>query len=195
MKRALDIIHDEHRALAAVLSGLSAVVEGIHQGRYEPDFELLDAMIAYVTELPERVHHPKEDHYLFAALRKRCPDATSVLDGLQAQHREGPAKTLELLRALKRFRIGGASELPAFRKTVRSYVDDQWQHMSTEETKVLPLASNLLTPRDWAGIDAAFGANDNPWDGPAGVYRQLFTRIVTLAPAPIGVGDAGGPKH
>src|SRR5438876_11314834 len=94
MQNALDIIRNEHRALAAVLSGLREFTEGIHQGKYQPDFELLYAMIAYVTELPERVHHPKEDDYLFVALRKRPPDSVPALDALQKEHREGPASTL-----------------------------------------------------------------------------------------------------
>jgi branched-chain amino acid transport system ATP-binding protein len=166
MQNALDIIRNEHRALAAVLSALAEFTEGIRKDRYKPDFELLDAMISYVTELPDKVHHPKEDDYLFATLRKRCPDAVSVLDGLQAEHREGPGKTLALLQALQRYRVAGAPEFPAFQKTVKTYVDEQWQHMSTEETKVLPLAREILTDEDWAAIDAAFGANDNPWEGP-----------------------------
>jgi len=194
MKTALDIIKSEHGALAAVLSGLVEFTEGVASGRFQPDFDLLEAMISYVTELPDRVHHPKEDDYLFKALRKRAPDIAPVLDGLQHEHREGPEHTYALLRSLKRYRIGGAPELAGFRDNVKAYVDEQWSHMSTEETKVLPLASDALTPEDWEAIDAAFARNDNPWEGPAGRYKALFTRIVTLAPAPIGVGDARGPQ-
>jgi branched-chain amino acid transport system ATP-binding protein len=193
MQNALDIIRDEHRALAAVLSGLKEFTEGIHKGRYQPDFELLYAMIAYITELPDRVHHPKEEDYLFIALRKRSPESASLLDALQKEHREGPDRTLMLQNALKRYRMGGAGEFPAFRRKVHAYVDDQWQHMTTEETKVFPLARGVLTADDWATIDAAFAANDNPWEGSSGIYKALFTRIVTLAPAPIGVGAAGVP--
>ena len=63
--------------------------------------------------------------------------------------------------------------------------------MSKEETRILPLARKVLLPEDWAAIDAAFNANDNPWEGPAGKYKALFTRIVNIAPAPIGVGGDG----
>jgi branched-chain amino acid transport system ATP-binding protein len=189
---AIDMICIEHRALAAVLSGLVQFTDGVAAGRFATDFDLLEAMIAYITELPDKGHHPKEDDYLFKALRKRSPDIGSVLDALQAEHREGPAKTHALLDALKRYRIGGAPELGAFRARVREFVDAQWQHMSTEETKVLPVARAVLRPDDWMEINEAFASNDNPWEGPAGVYRKLFTRIVTMAPAPIGVG---GPKE
>ncbi len=189
MKTAIDVIRNEHRALAAVLGALRQVVEGIVAGRFEADFELLAAMIDYVTELPDKVHHPKEDDYLFPALRARSPDVGPVLDGLEEQHRVGPAHVLVLKRALVVYRTSGARSLPAFAAAVNAFVDFQWHHMSTEETKVLPVAREKLQPADWAAINAAFAANGNPWEGPAGEYRQLFTRIVTLAPAPIGVGD------
>ena len=191
---AIDIIRTEHRALAAVLSGLVEFTDGVSAGRFETDFELLEAMIEYITEVPDKVHHPKEDDYLFKALRKRSNDIGAVLDALQVEHREGPGKTLELRAALKRYRIGGAPEFGAFRAKVREYVESQWQHMSTEETKVLPVARALLTPDDWAAINRAFASNDNPWEGPAGEYKKLFTRIVTMAPAPIGVGEAKPPS-
>ena len=51
-------------------------------------------------------------------------------------------------------------------------------------------ASLSLTAEDWSVIDAAFDANQDPI---AGVreqdFRTLFSRIVSLAPAPVGFGD------
>lgn len=189
MKNAIDIIRSEHRALAAVLSGLSAFVDGVAAGKFEPDFTLLAAMIEYVSEVPEKVHHPKEDDYLFPALRKRSEKAAAILDELQGEHHVGPAKIAALMVALADYRVAGALGLPAFREAVKAYVDFQWQHMSKEERLVLPVAREALTAEDWAAIDGAFNANDNPWEGPAGEYKELFTRIVSIAPDPIGVGD------
>lgn len=191
MKSAIEIIRSEHHALAAVLSGLSAVVDGIAAGKFEPDFTLLAAMIEYVTEVPEKVHHPKEDGYLFPALRKRSVGAAAIIDDLEGEHRIGPDRIAALKATLDDYRTVGAAGLPAFRDAVKAYVDFQWQHMSKEEKHVLPLAREVLTTEDWAAIDAAFAANDNPWEGPSGEYKQLFTRIVTIAPDPIGVGDRG----
>jgi hemerythrin-like domain-containing protein len=193
MKTAIDIIKSEHRALAAVLSGLSAFVDGIAAGKFEPDFTLIAAMIEYVSEVPEKVHHPKEDDYLFPALRKRSASAAAILDELESEHHIGRSKIAALKIALDDYRVAGDAGSPAFREWIKAYVDFQWQHMSKEEKHVLPLAREVLTAEDWAAIDRAFTANDNPWEGPAGEYRQLFTRIVTIAPDPIGVGDRTHP--
>ncbi|MGH8674553.1 MAG: hypothetical protein ACREVG_09615 [Burkholderiales bacterium] len=59
---------------------------------------------------------------------------------------------------------------------MKSYVEFQWQHMSKGAGKVLPLAREALLLEDWAAIDAAFAANDNPWEGSAGDYKQLFNQ-------------------
>ena len=195
MKNAIDIIRSEHRALAAVLSGLRAIVDGIGDGRFEPDFELLAAMIEYVTEVPEKVHHPKEDDYLFPALRKRSASAALVIDDLQREHQIGPGQIIALKGSLDAYRHAGPLGFAAFHDAVREYVDFQWQHMAKEEKHVLPAAREMLTVEDWAGIDAAFASNQNPWEGAAGEYRQLFTRIVSIAPDPIGVGDRARPAH
>lgn len=193
MTTALDVIRNEHRALAAVLGALQAFVAGVAGGHYELDFDLLQAMVRYISELPDQVHHPKEDDYLFVALRKRSPAAVAILDALQQEHRDVHAKWTALAQALTEFQRCGPAGLPAFAAALDAYVDFQWRHMSTEERDVLPLAREVLLPEDWATIDAAFAANDSPLDGPAAKYRALFTRIANIAPTPIGVGD-GSPR-
>ena len=63
--KAISIIQDEHRSLAAVLHGMLYLVREIGERGRKPDFRLLDAMMYYIDTFPERFHHPKEDRYLF----------------------------------------------------------------------------------------------------------------------------------
>ncbi|HQR12467.1 MAG TPA: hemerythrin domain-containing protein [Casimicrobiaceae bacterium] len=188
MKQAIEVIRSEHRALAAVLLAQKAFVDGMADGKYDANYALLADMNQYLTEVPDKVHHPKEDLYLFPAIRKRSPELAAVIDELEAEHRRVDDEWRALSKALEAFKVAGMPGLPAYRAAVNHYFDFQWQHVSKEESKILPRAIDVLTPEDWSVIDAAFLANDNPWEGPAGKYRELFTRIVTLAPAPIGVG-------
>jgi hypothetical protein len=64
--------------------------------------------------------------------------------------------------------------------------------MALEEKEVLPLAERVLTAGDWADLDEAFSANVDPLTGhePDPAYRSLFTRILSLVPAPMGLGPA-----
>ena len=57
--KSLDVIRDEHRALAAMLSGMRTLVQGIEAGRLKPDYDLFASMIEYIDKVPEKVHHPK----------------------------------------------------------------------------------------------------------------------------------------
>lgn len=188
MNKSLDIIHDEHRALAAMLSGLRTLVSEIEAGRQQPNFDLLASMIRYVDEVPEKVHHPKEDQYLFAKLRQRSPQALPYIEQLEAEHRLGEARIAQLRNALETYRQAGAAGLAGFKMALTIYLEQEWHHMNTEEYRIFPLAKAHLTAEDWAEIDAAFLANGNPWEGAAGEYAALFSKIVNIAPAPVGLG-------
>ncbi len=188
MNKSLDIIHDEHRALAAMLSGMRTIVSTIEAGRLKPDFDLLADMIRYVDEVPEVVHHPKEDRYLFAKLKLRSPEALPYIAQLETEHQQGEARILALRNALEAYRKAGDAGFAGFKMALTVYLEQEWHHMNTEEHKIFPLARQHLTPDDWAEIDAAFLANGNPWEGPANKYAALFSKIVNMAPAPVGLG-------
>ena len=188
MNKSLDIIHDEHRALAAMLSGMRTLVANIETGRLKPDFELFASMIRYIDEVPEVVHHPKEDQYLFAKLRQRCAEAVPYIEQLEAEHKQGDARIAALRNALEEYRKAGDAGFPGFKMALTIYLEQEWHHMNTEEHKIFPYAKASLTAEDWAEIDAAFLANGSPWEGPAKQYASLFSKIVNMAPAPVGLG-------
>jgi hemerythrin-like domain-containing protein len=190
--KALRIIRDEHRTLAAVLHGMLYLVREIGERGREPNFRVLDAMVYYIDTFPERFHHPKEDRYLFRMLRARCAEAGALIDRLETEHRAGNERIRALEQALARFHAGGKAEFTNFRTAVEAYAKFHWDHMKAEEQELLPLAEKHLTAADWAEIDAAFlGHTDPLLGGEAGEkYDALFSRIVNLAPPPIGVGPA-----
>lgn len=188
--KTIDIIHAEHRALSSVLQALRFVVGAIRDGKLQPDFRLLAAMIDYITLVPEKVHHPKEDHFLFPRLRLRSAKAAQMIDELERQHEEGYRMTGELLKALVHYQSAGAAGFAGFDAVVQRYLDFNWQHLNLEEGELLPLARETLTGADWTEIDQAFAANFDPYAGAEGEFKDLFHRIVNLTPAPYGLGAA-----
>lgn len=187
---ALDIIREEHQALAAILRSLRMLVEASHRQATLPPFEALRAMLVYVDEFPDRLHHPKEEALLFPRVRARCPELATVLDRLQADHEAGLLRLREVEHALLCWEVLGEPRRDAFEQALRHYIDFYLSHMALEEREVLPAAERHLSAADWAGMDAAFAANQDPLTGhaPAVDYRPLFSRIVALAPAPVGLG-------
>jgi len=188
--QSIRIIHDEHRAIAAVLHGMLYLVHEIRDRGAKPGFAVFGAMIYYLDAFPERFHHPKEDAYLFRVLRIRCPDAVPLLDRLEGEHWTGAHKIRMLEQALARYHNGGAAEFPKFVAAVEDFAAFHWSHMRAEEEEVLPLAQKHFSAADWEAIDAAFLGHADPMLGAeAGAeYEALFSRIVNLAPPPIGVG-------
>jgi hemerythrin-like domain-containing protein len=161
-----------------------------------PDFALIEAMLRYIEDFPERLHHPKEDGCLFPAVLARRPDLRPVVDELEHEHAAGRPATDALKRALGTFRAEGSAGQPAFAAALAQYIDFHWKHMAKEEQQIMPAAEETLTPQDWASIDAAFAANADPLSGidASREMRELFRRIANLAPPPIGIGpDARKP--
>jgi hemerythrin-like domain-containing protein len=189
---AVRIIRDEHQALAAMLNSLLLMLAQDRRDKRLPDFASLRAMLFYLDEFPEQRHHRKETELLFPKLRARTPLARELLDRLDQDHQRGEARIRELEHRLLAFEMMGESRRAAFEEAAERYVDFYLTHMALEERDVLPLAERVLTEDDWADIDAAFRANRDPMTGcqPETEYEQLFTRIVSLVPAPLGLGQA-----
>ncbi|UCE31711.1 MAG: hemerythrin domain-containing protein [Burkholderiales bacterium] len=190
-RKALEVIKSEHRTLAAVLHAMQHLVNEIRSGRIEPNFELFAAILRYIDAFPEKLHHPKEDEYLYRRMRERSHDADAVLDRLQREHVEGVRLIRALEHALVRYQAGGDQAFPDFARRVDEYVEFNWKHMRTEEDQAMPAALAVLGDEDWAEIDDAFGRNGDPLFGMENTREldELFRRIVHLAPPPIGLGS------
>lgn len=190
LNRALSIIHDEHRALSAVLHGLHFLVRDMQEKQVSPDFKLLWAMIYYMDAFSERLHNPREDVYLFARLKTRTHEADEIIATLERQHVESGEHVRQLELALGQMEAGISGALDVFSVAAARLAEEAWAHMSLEEKVVIPLAKKYLTPEDWITIGEAFSENGDPRFGPKPdhEFRDLFSRIVNLAPPPIGVG-------
>ena len=189
---ALDVIRDEHQALSAMLRSLSMLLTHARRENVLPPFDVLRAMLFYVDEFPEKLHHRKESALLFPRLRERAPELAPVLDRLDHDHAVGERRIRDLEHALLAFEVMGASRREAFEQAVETYIEFYLRHMAVEEGEVLPAARRVFSADDWSDIDAAFAANRDPLTGhePDDEFRPLFQKIVMSAPAPIGLGPA-----
>jgi hemerythrin-like domain-containing protein len=191
MKESIQILKSEHRSIAAVLHGLKELARMAQDSAVRPDFRALRSMIRYIDEYPERLHHPKEDEHLFARLLARAPEAKALIDELQAEHEQGARLVRELERTLVFLEDGWPAGVREFQQAADAYAEFHWQHMRKEEQQVLPLAEKKLSAEDWKAIDAAFAANRDPVEGVRERDMEaLFTRIVNLAPEPVGLGES-----
>lgn len=189
------IIRDEHRALSAMLRSVPLLLAEHRRHGSLPDFKALRAMLFYVDEFPERLHHPKESQLLFPKLRARAPGLRECLDELDADHARGERAIRELQHSLLAFEMMGEVRRERFEQQVKRYVDLYLRHMAREESEVLPVALRLLSAEDWADLDEAFSSNRDPLTGhlPDADYEALFQQVLCNTPAPIGLGPALTP--
>ena len=192
---ALRVIRDEHASLAAMLKSLLQMVkrgpdpEG--RGEHERYFDVLRAMLFYIDEFPETLHHPKETELMFPRVAKAAPETAELIAQLDRDHHAGENRVRELMHLLMAWEYLGDTRRVAFETAVKAYVGFYLEHMRQEEAVILPAAERALTDADWHALNAAFATNQDPLNtrlprDPQ--FDRLFTRIVMLAPSPVGVG-------
>jgi hemerythrin-like domain-containing protein len=193
LKQSLQIIQEEHTALAAMLRSLSMMVDRGPDDEPERYFDVLRAMLFYVDEFPEKLHHTKESELLFPRVARLAPETQEAIARLEKDHAMSEAGVRELQHLLLAWELVGDSRRAAFEDATRRYIAAYLEHMRLEETAILPVAQKVLSDADWKELDAAFATNCDPLTGKYPrdpMYDRLFTRIVMRAPAPIGLGNA-----
>lgn len=187
----LRVIRDEHMALSAMLQSLHLLVQQGPGDDAKRFFDALRAMLFYIDEFPERLHHPKESDLLFPRVVRVAPKTMAAIERLEQDHMRGEASVREMQHLLLAWELLGDSRRQAFVDAYDRYMHFYLEHMRLEEHEILPEAERSLSAEDWRELDEAFGANRDPLTGkyPATPeYERLFQRIVHDAPAPIGLG-------
>ncbi len=180
----LSVIRDEHKKLTAIIQSMAYLARDSVDRGVALDDKLLTMILDYIQAFPNRVHHPKEDEYLFRVLRSRRREAGEVLDALEAEHARGSELVGNLRDLLARCRVGGAAAVEAFAAAVAEYADFYEKHMRKEEDVVMPLAERTVTAADWQAVEDALRANDDLLLG-AEEFRKLFQLIMRFAPPPV----------
>ncbi|MFG6486272.1 hemerythrin domain-containing protein [Roseateles sp. BYS78W] len=195
MPLAVRVIRAEHDALAAMLRTVPLLLEAQRRADTPPDFGALRAMLFYVDEFPERLHHKKESELLFPKLRALAPALRDTLDDLEADHAQGERAIRELQHSLLAWEQMGEARRDKFEQQIRVYAARYLRHMKREETEILPRAAEVFSPDDWVELDEAFGSHQDPLAPRPGqtvdaAYAPLRERILAALPAPFGWGPS-----
>jgi nucleotide-binding universal stress UspA family protein/hemerythrin-like domain-containing protein len=177
--RAIGIIRDEHRSIAAALHAWMHLLAVARREGSRPDAARMRAIVHYLRDFPVALHHPKEDEHLFGALRRRTSQLDAELQELERQH----ARDRELvagLEALVERVAAGKSDATELEEAVSRYAVFIWEHLGREEGVILPAAQRHLTEQDWAQVEAAFSGNRDPrFGGDAEAeFRRLFSSLL-----------------
>jgi len=184
MRQALGRIEEEHRTIAAVMHGICQLSADHTDGvpLKADERAIIEAAFQFLRDFTGRLHHPKEEQYLFAKLQIHNSEINELLDELRLQHVQEGKLLAQAQDTLDTTAIGDDSG-PLSEK-IKLYAKHLWNHMATEEREVLPMARNLLTAADWAELNDAFSGHTDPRfrSGDKKAMEALYKRLVNLLP-------------
>ena len=128
-RSALQVIREEHASLAAMLQSLDLMIANGPGREPRVFFDVVRAMLFYIDEFPERLHHPKESEYLFPRVAARQPALRSVIDRLEKDHHSGEKRVRELQHLLLSWELLGESRRQEFIESAQRYTRFYLDHM------------------------------------------------------------------
>ena len=135
-------LREDHRNMAVVLELLDTLVEQMDVGK-DPDFELFDEIMRYMTVYPDAVHHPKED-VVYEQLRQARPDLAEDLDHVPDDHSD-IAHLGSLLRdEVEAVNAGAAVRREKLIEDTTAYVRRLRNHIQWEEEDLFKRIDRML---------------------------------------------------
>ncbi len=149
----LQALDEEHHYQQRLLRLMEKQVAALNL-RQHPDFEVMHGVMRYMTNYPDRFHHPKED-LVFGKVIERSPASRPAVEELLEEHTEIIARGQELLESIDRCRADHSrANADALRKSAHEYIGHLRRHMDAETLRFFPLAVRVLRKEDWANVDA-----------------------------------------
>jgi hemerythrin-like domain-containing protein len=160
MPKIIDILLEEHRNIEKLLLVLEQELDVFNHSE-PPDYEILQAIIDYFRDYPERYHHPKED-IVFEKLKLRDPAAVARIGDVEAEHQMETNRLQRFAQAVGDILAEREYPRQSFHNVVHEFIEHQRQHMEKEERLLFPAAVKALQPDDWAEIDARVSDRQDP---------------------------------
>jgi hemerythrin-like domain-containing protein len=168
----------DHANIAKILELLESEILAIGVGK-TPDYPLLQDIMCYMNQYPDRFHHPKED-LIFAQLVQRCPTEHAVVNDILEEHISIGLAGCEFDRMLSTSDVDSVDVRVGVGTAGFAYIRAQRQHMYLEEKKLFPMVLAVLTDKDWQEVEEAIDAIEDPVFGKmiADGYERLY-RLIT----------------
>jgi len=154
-------LYAEHRYVARLLAVLDAQLEAASRGQ-PIDRRAALGVMQYMTRVPDRYHHPREDA-MFDRLVKRDPGSAKRIAQIQRAHRTIGVAGKRLLVALERLEQGSQGDPAAVVSRIGDYAAAMREHMAIEERDLFPRARAVLEDSDLEAIDRAFARVTDPF--------------------------------
>ncbi len=159
----IDMLKEEHRAMAKLLKAFERQLDLIEQAEH-PDYDVIDGVLQYCREFPDRYHHPKED-LLLERLLMRQPEASEKIGDLYKEHEDLAELTGRLASSFESLLNEAEISREGIVTLGREFLQHYWDHMRKEEEVFLPLAREVLSDSDLRQVDQKIAGSPDPLFG------------------------------
>ena len=177
VEQLMNGLRTDHRNMALLLDLLDLETERLAASG-EPDYDLMQDIMLYMTEYPDVVHHPTED-FIYRHLKSLRPDIDDDLERVEKDHENIENLGLKLKNDIDAMSVGAELNRDEVIKELRQYIRQLREHMYWEEKGLFTLADELQGDADWLAIVSNNEKVDDPIFGPRveRKYRRLLARI------------------
>lgn len=170
----------EHADFVRLLGILNSQI-GLFHEEAEANYELMLDIVYYLTQFPDRFHHPRED-IAFGKLAERDPSTRIRVRELLGEHKVIASAGKKLVEQLDAILAGAMLERESVTVNAATYVAYYRQHMVGEETDLFPRLEGVLGNEDWKAVDDAITPEADPlFGGKVGQRYQQLHRQILLA--------------
>jgi hemerythrin-like domain-containing protein len=156
----IDALRQEHRNIEKLLLVLERELKVFARGE-RPDYEVIQAVIAYFQVYPDVYHHPPEN-LVFENLKARDSTAAAKIGDLEAAHRTGSDRLRRVAQAIESVLADRDLLRQSVSDIIRDFIEHERQHIAMEERDFFPAAVKALRPQDWAEIASRSTGQKDP---------------------------------
>lgn len=173
--KSVDVLLQEHRMIARMVSIIEAVAARLSDGKEVATRVLVDVM-DFSEHFTSNCHHAKEEHHLFPMLAEHGMSLdSSPIAALREQHEANHAYLREMHGALTRMRAGDPRAPESFAASARDYARLIREHLRIEDHYFQDVGS-LLSADDDATLAGRMAAIDQACAriGDRGRYERML---------------------
>jgi hemerythrin-like domain-containing protein len=156
----LDTLRREHANAIQLLRALEWQLAEFKVAK-QPDYDVLCAAVDYFLTFPGLSHHPTED-LIFDVLRERAPEIANVVGDLRGAHDALADQVRVLAESLRSILVEGELPRDMVLRSFSEFIQQQRQHIETEERTFFPAAEKMLSKGDWHAVQTNIASAIDP---------------------------------
>ena len=180
MKLTLKSLYKDHDNLRRILYLLEQLLVDIYRGSSK-SYPMLQRILAYIQDYPERVHHPAEDAMFSVIFEKGISDRKfrEDINEIMKDHSDIESITRGAIKAVESMLVNTHPDITDIGNKLTTLINRQRSHVLFEEMNIYPHIMEHLDKEDWDKIAALIPDYEDPifGDKVKKEYEHIFKAL------------------